>query len=706
MAAIPTNTIRIQVRKIAESNRIYAAVFLPGEIPQEAIRYYLAWQRCMEVDVSEAAEPWVPIGIHEPFLILGHYQVLAPYPYPNLGTQPVLLSEENYREILAHVLEKKDSLSSEGMRDPEDIHMGMGPMEGLGHEELAERLLKCVVMDGTHHELFGQLVSTPGWTADMLDEHHRAAFDSYTYNSPLLDLRALYVDDEIHEVIPAQLRKRFSCCCVEAQSDWMFVATPRVPAFELEDHMGSKMQSGDQQIRLLLAPKSQIDEYNRSKTNKSKQIQSVVSAGRSATVPREESGSDKADALRVVELKSSEVEKVNPHKINVTAEQVYSWILLQGIQTGASDIHLEQAFGGGRVRFRVDGDLITVLEYPSSLARAVVAVTKNACGMQPNTFDCQDKSFSVLLDDEMVNLRSSAIPYRKSYQKMALRILPRNTSVDQIHNLGMAEKNLGLMRRAITRRQGLIIVTGPTGEGKTTTLYACLREINKDNINIQTIEDPIERTIEGLNQTEVDNARGVTFAQLMRTMVRQDPNVILLGEIRDKESADLAIEASLTGHLVFATLHANSAVKAILRLKQLGTPPYLLADSLILLQTQRLLKTLCNKCKVAAALSDQEKRIYDYNKVAPPAALYKPKGCSECIQTGYSGRCAIMEMVPIDDEVSEAIVAEKSNIEIRKLADEKGHNTLFRDALIKASEGKTSMEQALRFEDAWSDYGE
>jgi len=203
----------------------------------------------------------------------------------------------------------------------------------------------------------------------------------------------------------------------------------------------------------------------------------------------------------------------------------------------------------------------------------------------------------------MVNLRSSAIPYRKSYQKMALRILPRNTSVDQIHNLGMAEKNLGLMRRAITRRQGLIIVTGPTGEGKTTTLYACLREINKDNINIQTIEDPIERTIEGLNQTEVDNARGVTFAQLMRTMVRQDPNVILLGEIRDKESADLAIEASLTGHLVFATLHANSAVKAILRLKQLGTPPYLLADSLILLQTQRLLKTLCNKCKVAAALS-------------------------------------------------------------------------------------------------------
>jgi type II secretory ATPase GspE/PulE/Tfp pilus assembly ATPase PilB-like protein len=295
-----------------------------------------------------------------------------------------------------------------------------------------------------------------------------------------------------------------------------------------------------------------------------------------------------------------------------------------------------------------------------------------------------------------VDCRVSAIPCRKDQQKITIRYLEKEGGVRKLSELNLSKRNLELLQAAMSRDQGLILITGPTGSGKTTTLYALLNSVNSENLNIQTIEDPIEYEVEGLNQTQTDPVHDIDFAQGLRRLMRADPDVILIGECRDEETASAAVNAALTGHLVLTTLHANDCLRAVSRFISMGVPPYLLADSLALSQAQRLVRRLCGQCKRMVAVTSQQRSIFTANKVPlPPEVthLYEAEGCPECRETGYRGRIALMELCPIDREIADLIAVNAPQGQMRKIASAQGLRTLYQEGLHAVAEGLTSLDE-------------
>ncbi|MGE9296602.1 MAG: GspE/PulE family protein, partial [Puniceicoccales bacterium] len=331
---------------------------------------------------------------------------------------------------------------------------------------------------------------------------------------------------------------------------------------------------------------------------------------------------------------------------------------------------------------------------------------KGLANLQLNHFDTQDGMFSVLLDGEMMQLRASAIPIRNhragAFQKLVLRLLGGGVRATRLNDLKLEARDHGVLLRASQQKQGLVLVTGPTGSGKTTTLYACLAEINRPTLNIQTIEEPIEIELEGVNQTAVDRARGVDFARIMRSVLRQDPDVILLGEMRDRESALIAAEAAMTGHLVFSTLHTNTALESVRRLRQFNVPIQQIESSLLLLQAQRLVKVLCENCKHPVKVSDDVRALFHDEDVELGDVLYRPQGCAACDGAGVSGRRAVMELVPIDPDLRDAIATELPESQLRKLASQRGGRTLFQAALSLAGRGVIPLEEAQFLATNWT----
>jgi type II secretory ATPase GspE/PulE/Tfp pilus assembly ATPase PilB-like protein len=253
-----------------------------------------------------------------------------------------------------------------------------------------------------------------------------------------------------------------------------------------------------------------------------------------------------------------------------------------------------------------------------------------------------------------------------------------------------------LLQAAMSRDQGLILITGPTGSGKTTTLYALLNSVNSENMNIQTIEDPIEYEIEGINQTQTDPVHDIDFAQGLRRLMRADPDIILIGECRDEETASAAVNAALTGHLVLTTLHANDCLRAVSRFISMGVPPYLLADSLALSQAQRLVRRLCSQCKSMSPLTPRQRAMFAANKVPVPEStthLYEAQGCPDCRETGYKGRVALMELCPFNPELADLVAVNAPQGEMRKIATAMGLRTLYQEGLQQVLEGETSLEE-------------
>jgi type II secretory ATPase GspE/PulE/Tfp pilus assembly ATPase PilB-like protein len=268
--------------------------------------------------------------------------------------------------------------------------------------------------------------------------------------------------------------------------------------------------------------------------------------------------------------------------------------------------------------------------------------------------------------------------------------------VRKLSELRLSKRNLELLKAAMTRDQGLILITGPTGSGKTTTLYALLNSVNGENVNIQTIEDPIEYEVEGLNQTQTDPVHDIDFAQGLRRLMRADPDIILIGECRDEETASAAVNAALTGHLVLTTLHANDCLRAVSRFISMGVPPYLLADSLALSQAQRLVRRLCPQCKSASPVTPQQRAMFAANKVSVPddvTNFFEAQGCPDCRETGYKGRIALMELCPFNHELSDLVATNAPQGEMRKIATGMGLRTLYQEGLQQVMEGETSLEE-------------
>lgn len=371
-------------------------------------------------------------------------------------------------------------------------------------------------------------------------------------------------------------------------------------------------------------------------------------------------------------------------------------IITDAIGMGASDIHVEPYERSMRVRYRLDGVLHEVLKPNVAQAKAIISRLKIMADLDiAEKRRPQDGRIRVKEGERIIDIRVSTLPTDFG-EKVVLRILDKSQLQLDLTRLGFEEEDLRQFQRTVRLPYGMILVTGPTGSGKTTTLYAALNSINSPDMNITTIEDPIEYNLPGINQTHVRAEIGLTFAAALRSILRQDPNVIMVGEIRDAETAEIAVRSALTGHLVFSTLHTNDAPSAITRLIDMGVEPFLVASSVKMILAQRLLRRLCDACKVSAHLSVDQLREIGLQQDSHSATFYCAKGCSSCHHSGYNGRMAVYEILPINNGLSDLIARGSTASELRSKARENGFRTLREAAIARMTRGETSCEEVVR----------
>ncbi len=442
-----------------------------------------------------------------------------------------------------------------------------------------------------------------------------------------------------------------------------------------------------------------------------KDIQDALS--RVLAPPPAEAGLDLEDIMRDsdndIEVGREEKQEVSLEEMMESAEgapviRMVNMMLVEALRTKASDIHVEPQEKTLRLRYRIDGSLTERPSPPKSYQPAIISRIKIMADMNiAERRVPQDGRFRIKALGKEVDIRVSILPSIHG-EKVVMRVLDKSALFPSLGGLGLEPHAFSAMSYAISQPHGIILVTGPTGSGKTTTLYSCLQELNKADVNIVTCEDPVEYQLSGVNQVQVNTGVGLTFAAALRSILRQDPDIVLVGEIRDSETAEIAVKAALTGHLVLSTLHTNDAAGAIARLIDMGIPPFLLSSSLVLSQAQRLFRKLCTGCR---QLVDLPLDVLIANKIDPAVFLqgsdaqsgyvqiYKAVGCPKCNNTGYKGRGAIMEVLPILDNIKELIMKGGSSGEIREAARAAGMITLKESGLKKVREGITSLESAL-----------
>ncbi|MGH8362266.1 MAG: type II secretion system ATPase GspE, partial [Gammaproteobacteria bacterium] len=369
-------------------------------------------------------------------------------------------------------------------------------------------------------------------------------------------------------------------------------------------------------------------------------------------------------------------------------------LLTEAVKENASDIHIEPFENRLVVRFRVDGVLRVVLESRRAVAPLVVSRVKVMAKLDIAEKRLpQDGRISLRIAGRPIDVRVSTIPSGHG-ERVVLRLLDKQAGRLELEHLGMPEDTRTLVDELIHVPHGIILVTGPTGSGKTTTLYAALARLNDRSRNIMTVEDPIEYYIDGIGQTQVNTRVDMTFARGLRAILRQDPDVVMVGEIRDLETAEIAVQASLTGHLVLSTLHTNTAVGAITRLRDMGVEPFLLSSSLLGMLAQRLVRILCAECKQPYAAGERECKALDLPRSQPPT-LYRPLGCEHCNHTGYRGRTGIYEMVVVDEHMRSMIHDGNGEQELEHYARTKTPS-IRQDGRRRVLAGKTSIEEVLR----------
>ena len=388
--------------------------------------------------------------------------------------------------------------------------------------------------------------------------------------------------------------------------------------------------------------------------------------------------------------------------------KIVAVILKHAVEGSASDVHIEPTQEKLRVRFRLLGILYSSLFLPLRVHPAVVARIKILSNLKiDETRIPQDGRFSTKIEGKSIDFRVSTFPTTLG-EKVAIRVLDPAVGFKTFEELGLEDRNLKVVKEGISKPYGLILATGPTGSGKTTTLYAILQLLNKEGVNIVTLEDPVEYFIEGINQSQVKPEIGYDFASGLRQIVRQDPNIIMVGEVRDEETASLVIHAALTGHIVLSTLHTNNAIGVIPRLIDMGLKPYLIPPTLQLALAQRLVRKLCEKCKKKIKPKPEIRDLILKEVDAfPPAikknlqlpktlTIYTPQGCRECNNTGFSGRIAVFEILSMTPQLSEIILKELSETKILEEAKRQGMITMKQDGILKVLKGVTTIEEVLR----------
>jgi type II secretory ATPase GspE/PulE/Tfp pilus assembly ATPase PilB-like protein len=643
--------------------------------------------------------PCVPVGQVGPLLIMGHCCPpsrncwgIDPDGCPMVWLTPKMyhaflqntlrfLSEREvrprlYREESMSVAELRKSLE-EFDEDSRVIPVMKWMLTALPMSQEDRTFLQESIDEGT-------LTMPGGYTA---------AIDFLSRGAALTDIRDMDISPRLYERIPRNLVDRYKVLCFLETEKEFYVAVSRLDDFEAEDQLVNRLKLDKELVRVQARANDILMRLERFE-NTGTLMTSVV----------EDEGAEER-ALRQfnadITINEEAARLINPKSTNTSPEELLEWLLFNAITGRASDIHIEQYREQARFRTRIDGELTTIYSGPIKILMPVVAIIKNHCNMTLNNNDAQDGRFSVKFAGRVIDARVSAIPWRKKFQKITIRILDKGSNVRSLEDMGLPTKQLKIFQNAISMPQGMIVVTGPTGSGKSTTLYAAMQAVNKGNVNIQTIEDPIEYEMEGLNQTQVDPNQDLTFLSVLRRILRADPDVIMVGEIRDKETAVTAAEAALTGHLILTTLHSLDSIRAIGRLLAMGVQSYMLADSLILLHAQRLVRRLC-RCRKEDVMTPEiedlyrQEAFYESGSDAIPHKSYYKRGCAECFSTGYRGRVAIMEMAPVNDAMRDVIINGADSAKLFNLAVANQYEPMLRVGLRKALSGATSVEECLR----------
>ena len=400
--------------------------------------------------------------------------------------------------------------------------------------------------------------------------------------------------------------------------------------------------------------------------------------------------------FKLVEQKVDDIADLEQQAGDSPVIKLVNYLIYQAVKEGASDVHVEPGENALRVRFRVDGRLAERLRPPHKYTAAVASRLKIMAGLDISERRLpQDGGIHVMMDKRPIDLRVSTMP-GKHGEKVVLRVIDNARTNLNLETLGFSYDVLKQWRKLIQEPNGIVLVTGPTGSGKSTTLYAGLMEISRPDVNICTVEDPVENNLEGINQFQVHERAGFTFATALRSLLRQDPDILMIGEIRDLETAKLATQAALTGHLVFSTLHTNDAAGAVTRLYNLGIEPYLVGATTAGVLAQRLVRKLCLNCREEVAPTPKQKQQVQTVIGEPVEKLWKPRGCARCRKSGYSGRIGIHELFVPDEKCFDAISRGCTLNELRDLAKASGMVTLRDDGIAKVVQGATTLDEVLR----------
>jgi type IV pilus assembly protein PilB len=492
---------------------------------------------------------------------------------------------------------------------------------------------------------------------------------------PFVDIGAYDIDPGAALLLKLDMMRRYAVLPIKRQDDDLIVAMAD-PAniFAIDD---VRIVTG-MQIKPVVAAQSEllaaIDKFNASQANVGDMVgdleQSVGAAGEEE---QEEAGEESVVA------------------------RLMNQIVTEAIRTGAGDIYIEPGERDVRIRYRVDGVCRVVNSLPKKLHRQLLSRLKISSAMDISERRIpQDGRFGVVLDGKAVDFRVAVLPLVNG-EMAVLRLLRRDSIMMSLKDLGFLEQNLRLLLEALALPYGAILVTGPTGSGKSTTLYAAINETNDPKTNLITVEDPVEYRLAGLSQVQVHEKAGLTFASALRSILRQDPDKVMIGEIRDKETGTIAIEAALTGHLVLSTLHTNDAPSAITRLTEMGIEPFLSASAITLIMAQRLARRLCPDCKEEYTPEEAAlKRIgFPFEEGNPPR-LYRPRGCKKCNNIGYKGRMGIHEVMKMSENLERLTVENSSADDLMRAAIDEGMLTLRDDGFAKVAMGMTSIEEILR----------
>ncbi len=565
----------------------------------------------------------------------------------------------------------------------------------VSQEKLAEITTK-VIEKGESLAVF--LIANKIVDEEKLTEIRAALFGLSYYN-----LNEAEVPEEILNFLPEEIARTYKILCFDKENKVIKIGMvePNLKAIEAVNFLAADEKL---KVEYFLISESSWQKIFKQYQKMEQEISSAL----------EVKAKEEGDELIEVKTDSSDL---NSDDINsAPVSRIVSVIIRHAVEARASDIHIEPYAKESRVRYRIDGILHTSLTLPKSIHNAVIARIKVLARLKlDETRIPQDGRIRLVVNSREIDFRVSTLPLSTT-EKVVMRILDSVQGVQTLENLGFNQIGLVRIKDGIQKTSGMVLITGPTGSGKTTTLYSILNILNQEGVNISTLEDPIEYEIKGINQSQVRPRIGFSFANGLRSLLRQDPNIIMVGEIRDEETAELSIHASLTGHLVLSTLHTNDAIGAVFRLLDMKVERFLLASTLKTIVAQRLARRLCDYCKQETGLSDDAKQeMVDELKVLPENVIktelpsftniqdiftnhkmYKAVGCQRCENTGYSSRVSIAEVIDINDQLKEMINNGDRNFNIETIRKTQEFISIRQDGIIKVLQGITTMEEVLR----------